>query len=57
MVATEAYLLFQLAEERNCSVATILTGLTIPLSSAEFELYKTSKLVKARLEQQSNKGL
>lgn len=57
MVATESYLLFQLAEERNCNVATILLGSTIPLSNAEFQLYKTYKLVQARLEQQQQKGI
>lgn len=57
MVATEAFLLFQMAEERACSVASILLGLTIPLTSAEFELYKTYQLVKARLEQQQSKGI
>lgn len=57
MVATDNYGLFQLAEERSCSVATLLTGLIIPLSNAEFELYKTYKIAMARLEQQREKGI
>lgn len=57
MVATESYLLFQLAEERHCNVATILTGLSLPIYQSEFQLYKTYKLVQARLEQQQQKGI
>lgn len=57
MVATEAFLLFQLAEERKATVASILLGSSIPLSTAEFELYKTYKLVGTRLEQQKAKGI
>lgn len=57
MVATENFILFQLAEERSTSVATILLGKTIPLSNAEFQLYKTYKIALARLEQQQEKGI
>lgn len=57
MLPTNAYELFELAENRKTTVGSILLGLTIPLYQSEFELYKTCKIVKARLEQQANKGI
>ena len=53
---TDNYLLFQMAEEKNTSVGNLLLGLTIPLTSMEFELYKEYLRVKSRLQwQQRNK--
>jgi len=53
---TDNYLLFQMAEEKNMSVGNLLLGVTIPLTSMEFELYKEYLRVKSRLQwQQRNK--
>lgn len=55
IVPTDNFMLFQLAEERNSNVGTLLNGYATPLMSIEFEIYNQYNLVKARLEQQARK--
>lgn len=43
---------FQMAEERNQSVAFLLTGRHSPLTAAEYHAWVSYKLVLARIEQQ-----
>lgn len=54
---TDKFALFELAESRSMSVGCMLLGQTIPLYQTELVLYNTYKLVRARLEQQSSKGI